>query len=218
MKSILLEIGFPLLKAYTLTYITFPFLFLLLPFRSISLFSRTFFLESIGSPCLKRKIGFQTPHHKFVFVLHNKAQLTIPIPSGKICLCITKEDTTNNSNSNWTKFVLVLHKKTTNNSNWINLSWYYTTNNSNWTSFSSNSKKTQEDKNNNSNWTNLSSNSKKTQEDKNNNSNWTNFSSNSKKTQTTIFQFHLDKFVFQFFPQWSCNSTKLSMNQTTRLK
>jgi hypothetical protein len=44
-------------------------------------------------------------------------------------LCITKEDTTNNSNFN-------------SNSNWINLSWYYTTDNSNWTIFSSNSKKT----------------------------------------------------------------------------
>jgi hypothetical protein len=63
-------------------------------------------------------------------VLHKKTQLTIIIPIGQICLSITQEDTTNNSNwkkkclgitqedttnnsnSNWTNLLLVLHKKT----------------------------------------------------------------------------------------------------------
>jgi hypothetical protein len=43
----------------------------------------------------KEKNWLPNTHHKFVFVLCNKAQ-----PSGEICFCITKEDTYNNSNSN----------------------------------------------------------------------------------------------------------------------
>jgi hypothetical protein len=35
------------------------------------------------------------------------------------------------------------------------------------------------------------------------------------RRQKQQFQFHLDKFVFQFFPQWYCNSKNMSMNQTT---
>jgi hypothetical protein len=42
---------------------------------------------------------------KFVCVLQNKTQLIIPITIGQICLGITHQDTTNNSNSNWIIFV-----------------------------------------------------------------------------------------------------------------
>jgi hypothetical protein len=82
------------MKAYTLTYVTLHFLFLLLPFRSIYFFSRDLFLEYVGSTCLNMKIGFQTPtkcfslHYvirnnqveKFVLLLQKKTHLIIPIP------------------------------------------------------------------------------------------------------------------------------------------
>jgi hypothetical protein len=99
-------LDFPLLKAYALTYITFLFLFLILSFQSISFLSRTFFLEFVGSPFLKIKIGFQTPttnlslyyvirHNqveKFVFVLQKKTHIIIPFPIalGKNCLPIPR--------------------------------------------------------------------------------------------------------------------------------
>jgi hypothetical protein len=113
------------MKSYTLRYVTFLFSLSSSTFSIYFFFLEDFVSQIHWFPMFKDKYWHPNTHHKFVFVLCNKAQ-----PSGEICFCITKEKTSNNSNCTWTNFSSNSKNKkedTKNNSNctWTNLSSNY---------------------------------------------------------------------------------------------